>query len=50
MPEEKFKDIDVLPEHIVLSGKIEKGLKNVEKGNTHAKEEMNQIIESWSKK
>ncbi len=50
MPEEKFEDIDVLLERIVLLEKIETGLKDVENGNTHSNEEMNQIIESWFKK
>jgi len=50
MPEEKFDDIDVLLERIVLLEKIETGLKDVENGNTHANEDMNQIIESWFKK
>ena len=50
MPEEKFEDIDVLLERIVLLEKIETGLKDVENGNTHTNEDMNQIIESWFKK
>ncbi len=50
MPEEKFDDIDVLLERIVLLEKIETGLKDVENGNTHTNEDMNQIIESWFKK
>ena len=50
MPEEKFDDIDVLLERIVLLEKIETGLKDVENGNTHSNEDMNQIIESWFKK
>jgi predicted transcriptional regulator len=50
MPEEKFDDIDVLLERIVLLEKIETGLKDIENGNTHTNEEMNQIIESWFKK
>ena len=50
MPEEKFDDIDVLLERIVLLEKIETGLKDVENGNTYTNEAMNQIIESWFKK
>ena len=50
MPEEKFDDIDVLLERIVLLEKIETGLKDVENGNTHTNEDMNQINESWFKK
>jgi len=50
MPEEKFDDIDVLLERIVLLEKIEKGLADVENGNTHSNEEINEMIESWFKK
>ncbi|MEO8819974.1 MAG: hypothetical protein ABI374_03965 [Ginsengibacter sp.] len=50
MPEEKFENIDILLERIILLEKIETGLKDVESGNTHSNEEMNQIIESWFKK
>ena len=50
MPEEKFEDIDVLLERIVLLEKIETGLEDVENGNTHTNEDMNQINESWFKK
>ncbi len=50
MPEDKFENIDVLLERIVLLEKIEIGLKEVEGGNTNTNEEMNQIIESWFKK
>ena len=50
MPEEKFEDIDVLLERIVLLEKIETGLKDIQNGNTHTNEEMNQIIESWFQK
>jgi uncharacterized LabA/DUF88 family protein len=50
MPEEEFEDIGILLEHIVLLEKIETGLKDIEDGNTHTNEEMNQIIESWFQK
>jgi predicted transcriptional regulator len=50
MPEEKFEDIDVLLERIVLLEKIETGLKDIQNGNIHTNEEMNQIIESWFQK
>jgi len=50
MPEEKFEDIDVLLERIVLLEKIETGLKDIQNGNTHTNEEMDQIIESWFQK
>ena len=50
MPEERFDDRDVLLERIVLLEKIEKGLAEVEIGNTHSNEEINEMIESWFKK
>lgn len=50
MPEDKFENIDVLLERIVLLQKIEEGLKEVEEGNTISNEQMNQTIESWFKK
>lgn len=50
MPEERIDDIDVLLERIVLLEKIEMGLSDVEKGNTHTDEDINQMIESWFKK
>ncbi len=50
MPEDKFEDIDVLLERIVLIEKIESRLKEVEQGNTITNEQMNQTIESWFKK
>lgn len=50
MPVEKFDDIDVLLERIVLLEKIETGLKDVENGNTNTNEDMSQIIEPWFKK
>ena len=50
MPEEKFDDIDVLLERIVLLEKIERGLGDVESGNMHSNEGINQMIESWFKK
>ena len=50
MPEDKFDNIDVLLERIILLQKIENGLKEVEEGNTINNEEMNQTIETWFKK
>ncbi len=50
MPEDRFENIDVLLERIVLLEKIETGLKEVEEGNICTNEEMNQIIEAWFKK
>lgn len=50
MPEENFDDIDVLLERIVILEKIETGLKDIESGNTHTNDEMNQVIEAWFQK
>lgn len=50
MPEDKFNNIDVLLERIVLLEKIDLGLTDLENGNMHTNEEMNQIIDSWFKK
>lgn len=50
MPEEKFDNIDVLLERIVLLEKIEIGLKDIDNGDTHTNEEMNQTIKEWFKK
>ncbi len=50
MPEDKFNNIDVLLERIVLLEKIESGLTDLENGDMHTNEEMNQIIDSWFKK
>jgi hypothetical protein len=50
MPEDKFDNIDVLLERIILLQKIETGLKEVEEGFTISNEEMNQTIETWFKK
>jgi hypothetical protein len=50
MPEDKFDNIDVLLERIILLQKIENGLSEVEEGNTISNEEMNQTIETWFKK
>ncbi len=50
MPEDKFEDIDVLLERIVLIEKMERGLKDVEDGNIISNEEMKNVIESWFKK
>jgi hypothetical protein len=50
MPEDKFDNIDVLLERIILLQKIENGLNEVDEGNTISNEEMNQTIETWFKK
>jgi hypothetical protein len=50
MPEDKFEDIDVLLERIVLLEKVERGLKDVEDDNIISNEEMKNVIDSWFKK
>ena len=50
MPEDRFEDIGVLLERIVLIEKMERGLKDVEDGNIISNEEMKNVIDSWFKK
>ena len=50
MPEEKFDDIDILLDRIILLEKIENGLNDVKEGNVISEEEMEIVIESWFKK
>jgi len=50
MPEDKFDNIDVLLERIILLQKIETGLKEVEEGFTISNEDMDQTIETWFEK
>lgn len=49
MPEEKFEDIDVLFERIVILEKIEKGEKDIEEGKTYSTEKARQKLEKWLK-
>lgn len=50
MPEEKFDDIDILLERIVLPDRVERVLKDIEEGNVYSHEEGGEIIQSWFKK
>lgn len=50
MPEDKFEDIDVLLDRIILLEKIESGLKDIEEGNIISDTEMKTIVESWFQK
>lgn len=50
MPEDKFEDIDVLLDRIILLEKIENGLNDIKEGNVISEEEMETVIESWFKK
>ena len=50
MPEDKFDDIDILLDRIILLEKIENGLNDIKEGNVISEEEMESVIESWFKK
>jgi predicted transcriptional regulator len=50
MPEEKFDDIDILLERIVVLDKMANGIKDVDEGNVITNEEMKTVIDSWFKK
>ena len=50
MPEDKFEDIDILLDRIILLEKIENGLNDIKEGNVISEEEMETVIESWFKK
>lgn len=50
MPEDKFDDIDILFERIVLMDKIERGIKDIEEGNTYAHEEAENVMNKWFQK
>ena len=50
MPEDKFDDIDILLDRIILLEKVENGLNDIKEGNIISEEEMETVIESWFKK
>lgn len=50
MPEDKFEDIDVLLERIIILEKIENGLSDIKEGNYISNEEMKTVIDSWFQK
>jgi predicted transcriptional regulator len=50
MPEDRFEDIDVLLERLVILEKVEKGMKDIEESNVISHEEMKNKIDSWFKK
>jgi hypothetical protein len=50
MPEDRFDDIDVLLERIVILEKIARGEKDIEEGNVVSHEEVGKIIQTWFKK
>ena len=47
MPEEKFEDIDILLERIVLLEKIENGEKDIVEGRVFSNEEAKQNLSKW---
>lgn len=47
MPEERFDDIDVLLERIVLLEKIEKGEQDIVEGRVFSNEEAKQKLAKW---
>ena len=47
MPEEKFEDIDVLLERIVLLEKIENGEEDIVEGRVFSNEEAKQNLSKW---
>ena len=50
MPEDRFDDIDILLERLVILDKVEQGLIDIEEGKTVSHEEMKSKIDSWFKK
>jgi predicted transcriptional regulator len=50
MPEDRFEDIDILLERLVILEKVERGMKDIEDGNVLSHEEMKNKIDSWFKK
>jgi predicted transcriptional regulator len=50
MPEDRFEDIDILLERLIILEKVEKGMKDIEEGNIVSHEEMKNKIDSWFKK
>ncbi len=50
MTEDKFDDIDILFERIVLMDKIERGIKDIEEGNTYTHKEAENIVDKWFQK
>jgi predicted transcriptional regulator len=50
MPEEKFEDIDVLIERLIILDKVEQGMKDIEQGNSIKGQEMKKEIDSWFRK
>ncbi len=49
MPEDRFEDIDVILEHIVMLDKIEKGEKDISEGKVYSTQEAIQKLNKWLK-
>ncbi len=49
MPEDRFEDIDVILEHIVMLDKIEKGEKDIFEGKVYSTQEAIQKLNKWLK-
>lgn len=49
MPEDKFEDIDVVLERIVMLDKIEKAEKDILGGKVYSTEEAMQKLDKWLK-
>ena len=47
MPEEKFDEIELLLERLILLDKIEQSEEDIKAGRVHTNEEMKEIIKSW---
>ncbi len=50
MPEDKFEDIDILLDRIIILEKIESGINDIKEGNVVSSTEMDTIVKSWFKK
>ncbi|MBK8952740.1 MAG: hypothetical protein IPM85_11095 [Chitinophagaceae bacterium] len=49
MPEERFEDIDILLERLILLDKIEQGEEDIKAGRVYSNEQMKEIMKSWFK-
>ncbi len=47
MPEEKFEDIDVLLERLVMLDKIQTGVEQLDRGEKVTIEELEKTMEEW---
>ncbi len=47
MPEDKFEDIDVLLERLVVLERVEKGEKDISDGKVYSTEEAKEKLKKW---